>query len=119
MKILAICEQERHDVEDGFASSLQKRDRRMDVKTANKTARELVSARWTTSGFLGLVSGKLVLSKLSMWTQQEFGVSFGAPAVVRYMSATDVHQEVGLVLRTIEEGTAFDSGFGRQNMLGA
>lgn len=114
-KILELCEQQRHTVEDGFASALVQRDRKLDVITANKTARAFVQKIWEAPGDrASIVSGKDLLAGLSRWTQQEFGVAFGAPAVARQMTVSDIPQEVAEVIRAIEEGTSFMSYEERQ-----
>jgi hypothetical protein len=109
-KLFQICEKERHTVEDGIASCMRQGNRRLDVITANKTARKLVEEAWAVqSNRLMIVSGKSVLAMLSEWTQQEFGTTFGAPAIARQMIASDIPGEMAEVIRSIEEGSIFMS----------
>jgi hypothetical protein len=114
-KILEICEQERHSVEDGMASALVQVDRKLDVITANKTARARVAEIWNVEGNRPMVvSGKDALARLSEWTQKELGVTFGPPAVARHMTAADIPRELAEVIRVIEEASNFLSFEERQ-----
>lgn len=107
-KILEICERERRSVEDGIASALVQANRKIDVITANKMARARVDEIWKAeSQRSNVVPGKEVLAKLSEWSQNEFGTSFGAPAVARQMTAADIPPELTSVVRAIEEGSGF------------
>ncbi len=107
-KILEICEQERRSVEDGIASALVQADRKLDVTSANKMARARVDEVWRAENKRPMaVSGKDLLSGLSIWTQKEFGFAFGPPAIARQMTATDIPEELASVIRTIEEGSTF------------
>jgi hypothetical protein len=118
-KILEICEQERRSVEDGIASALVQADRKLDVITANKTARTRVDNIWSaTSNRPMAVSGKGLLARLSEWTQHEFGIAFGAPAIARHMTAADIPDESKDVIRAIEEGSKFPSFEEKQTRFG-
>jgi hypothetical protein len=55
---------------------------------------------------------------LSEWTQREFGVAFGAPAVARQMTVSDIPKELAEVIQAIEEGTSFLSFEERQKSFG-
>lgn len=118
-KILEICEQERRSVEDGLASALLQADRKLDVITVNKLARERVERTWGSElNRTKMVSGKDTLARLSDWTQQEFGVTFGPPAIARNMTATDIPGELADVIRAVEENVRFLSFDERQARYG-
>jgi hypothetical protein len=107
-KIYEICDKERQTVEDGIASSLAQENRKLDITTVNKTARKRVEEIWQVESNRSMVvPGKDILAKLSQWTQQEFGTSFGAPAIARQMTALDIPDEMLVVVRAIEEGSSF------------
>jgi hypothetical protein len=109
-KLAEICDHERHTVEDGIASSLIQGNRKLDVITANKAARKLVEEVWAVqSNRSMIVSGKSTLAMLSEWTQQAYGTTFGAPAVARQMTASDIPDEMAEIIRSIEEGSKFMS----------
>jgi hypothetical protein len=110
IKILEICEEQRSSVEDGFAPAIMQANRKLDVISANKSARKRVHEIWRNEKDRAtIVSEKYLLGKLSEWTQKELGVAFGPPAVARQMTRSDISEEVANVVRAIEEGTDFPS----------
>jgi hypothetical protein len=116
-KILGICEQERRSVEDGIASALVQADRKLDVSTANKRARELVERAWgVEANRISMVSGKDLFARLSEWTQNQFGVAFGPPAVARHMTTADISKELADVISSIERTADFPSHEERQTL---
>lgn len=107
-KILDICEAERRSIEDGCASALIQANRKLDVITANRSARDKVEKIWQSEDArLAVVSGKTLLSELSKWTQKEFDLAFGPPAIARQMTQSDIPAELAGVIRAIEEGSSF------------
>jgi hypothetical protein len=82
----------------------------LDVGTANKRARERVERAWSVeANRMSMVSGKDLLARLSEWTQNEFGVAFGPPAVARHMTAVDISSEMAEVISAIEGALNFPS----------
>jgi hypothetical protein len=115
-KILDICEAERRSIEDGFASALIQANRRLDLITANRSARDKVEKMWQSEdGRLAIVSGKTLLSELSKWTQKEFDLAFGPPAIARQMTQSELPAELAGIIIAIEEGSSFPSIDERQN----
>ena len=109
-KLLELCEGERRSIEDGFASALVQCNRRLDLISANKTARSHVEEMWQSEETrLAIAPGKNLLSELSKWTQGEFGVTFGPPAIARQMKQSELPEELIDVIRAIEEGSGFSS----------
>jgi len=114
-KLLDICEAERRSIEDAFASAMLQANRRLDLVTVNKAARARVENMWQSEdGRLSIASGKTLLSKLSLWTQEEFSVTFGPPAVARQMTQTEIPSELVGVIRAIEEGSSFPPRNGQE-----
>lgn len=113
-KILEICEAERRAIEDGFASAMIQANRKLDLITANQAARAYVATFWQSEDArLATVSGKTALSELSKWTQSQFGVAFGPPAIARQMMQSELPAELTGVIRAIEEGSNFPPADGR------
>jgi hypothetical protein len=109
-KILDICESERTAIVDAFASAMIQNNRKLDVITVNKSARARVEKEWhSEDARLSIVSGKTVLSELSKWTQERFGVTFGAPAIARQITQSELPVELKLVIQAIEESTNLPS----------
>ncbi|MCU1300698.1 MAG: hypothetical protein JWQ87_982 [Candidatus Sulfotelmatobacter sp.] len=117
-KILEICERERRSVEDGMASALIQANRKLDLISANKSARARVDEMWKVENNRPmLVSGKDLLARLSEWTQKEFGAAFGAPAIARHSTVNDIDPELASIIRAIEGGSDFPSLVERQKLL--
>jgi hypothetical protein len=118
-KLLDICEAERRSIEDAFASSIVQANRKLDVSSANKIARARVEKVWQSEeGRLAVVSGKVLLSELAKWANEEFGAAFGPPAIARQMTLSEVPAELTEVVRAIEEGSAFPTLQDRETWIG-
>lgn len=69
---------------------------------------EYVATLWQwDDARLATASGKTALSELSKWTQSQFGVAFGPPAIARQMKQSELPAELTGVIRAIEEGSSF------------
>jgi hypothetical protein len=107
-KIIEICELERQTVEDGIASAMVQANRSIDLIAANRKARAQVKELWKVEeNRPKIVSGKGVLARLSDWTSESFGTSFGAPAIARQMRKSDIPDEMAQVVGAIEDGSQF------------
>lgn len=90
-------------VVDTIADEMNRRDKSLGVKTVNEKAREFVKPRWTTlKGRLALVSGKKVISLLSSWSKEEYGVSFNSPKIARQLRREEISDELRSVINKIE-----------------
>ena len=88
--------------------------RRNRPKTAgpegNRYARAWLRARWTSlSGKLGVVGGKTLISQISSWTQQTYGIGLNAHALARAMVAAELDPELIAVITAIENAQEFGS----------
>jgi hypothetical protein len=93
---------------DAIATELHARDRAAGLAPANRTARApLDKARETLDERLSIVSGKQVISKLSAWSQLEFGIAIGSRALARHITANEIAVEVNQVLASIEAASPF------------
>jgi hypothetical protein len=103
-RIVEICRDEFDTVVYSTADVLLSRNRGLGI-TAHKMAKEQVEAVWSNpSKMLALAPGKIVLGKLSDYCQQHYGASFGAPAIARNFSVSEVPREIASVLEAIENG---------------
>jgi hypothetical protein len=98
-----------HDhVVDQFAKEYYERDRSRGVPAANQSARDYLEPIWTTpEGRLARVPGKRLLSEMSAWSQEEFGVSFGPATLAGEIRIDELHDDVKRVLRSIEKNEPF------------
>ena len=104
--LLQACEEEKDTVFDAMATHHDHQDRKLGAGGANKAARERLNARWK-NGRLEVVSGKALLSRLSTWSQEHYGVSIGAMAITKAFHASEIPTELRNILTNIEEGTPF------------
>jgi len=119
IRSLRSVSRRRRSVEDGIASALVQANRKLDLITANQMARSRVDEIWKVEANRpNVVSGKDVLAKLSEWTHKEFGAAFGAPAVARQMTPTDIPPELADVIAAIEDSSSFLSFEERQKLHG-
>jgi predicted ATP-dependent endonuclease of OLD family len=107
-KLIEISEAMKDDVIDGLATEILSRERKLVVGTANKRARDKLGCVTASQGsLLSLASGKTVISRLSDWSQSEFGVQLSSIKIVREMSVSEIPREVQQVLAAIEDQEAF------------
>ena len=105
-----VAEMFKPDIIDQVASELHRLDKAAGILTANRLARETVEAKWGRSDArLRLLPGKNVLSELSRWSQEHFGVALGAARIAREMHLEEIADEVREVLEAIEWGRPFPS----------
>lgn len=98
------------DIFDAFSSEILSEKRSLGSGGANKEARAIVDSAWTTfEGRQSIVSGKEVISRLSEWSQANFGVSLNAFAIIKHMEVSDIPKEAITVLSRIEEGKPFSN----------
>ena len=107
-KLFEIAGDMEHDVMDAFAAEFLSEFRAGGSTAANRSARGRMSSLWATpEGRLSLVSGKLVISKLSQWLQESRAISISAAAIASEMRASEVPAEIVGVLTAIEYGESF------------
>jgi hypothetical protein len=111
-KLVEIATGFRDDVFDSIAHELLLLDRRSGPTRANQRARERVQEAYSSAeGALAIAPGKSMLAAISAWSQNEFGVSFGALRLARELRRDEIAPEVIAVVRAIELGQAFPKTF--------
>jgi len=89
-------------VVDSFVESFLLSDRAAGAGTASRRAREHVDARLADRrGLLGVVPGKELLSRLSGWTQDVCGTSFGVNSLIREIRRDEVDAELAELIARI------------------
>jgi len=92
-------------ITDGFANIFLSRDKKSGLPKANDRARKHVARKWRTwERRLSIAPGKQVVSELSGWSKQTFGVSFGTEQLARALNADEIDSEVQEVILAIPEG---------------
>ena len=89
---------------DAISEELVRRRLAASVIDANPKSRSRVAAAYEThDGRLGVVSGKEVLSRLSSWAQNAYGVSLSAVRLAREIELGEIDPELTAVMTAIRE----------------
>jgi hypothetical protein len=103
-----IAEELKDQTVDALADALIHRDKKSGLTVANTRARERVKAAWQSSeSRLAIISGKELISRLSAWSQDAFGVSISVAKLAQELKTEEIATEVVDVLAAIENGKAF------------
>lgn len=93
---------------DALSTELLARNRSLGAGGANKLARKILKDKKTLpNGLLSVVSGKTLISRLSDWSQTEFGVSFNSLTIAKEMLWDEIPAEIRAVVSAVEQGDAF------------
>lgn len=88
---------------DAVATDFFTQNRALGLANANRYARERVNAAWKTlSGRLSLVSGKTMLSELSKWGKETYGVSFSSSRIAQELRPVEIDSELIMVVSALE-----------------
>jgi AAA domain, putative AbiEii toxin, Type IV TA system len=108
-KIDELVEAQREVITDAFATTIWSRDRRGGLTQANRLARNHVQAAWAARDSRWALSpGKTIISGLSGWAQNEYGVSFGPDQIARSLLPGEVPNEIANALAAVVAGKRFD-----------
>jgi energy-coupling factor transporter ATP-binding protein EcfA2 len=95
------------NVQDCYVAEFQNRDKAAGPKAASKKARDLINAiELEPNGRWHRVSGKDLVSKLSTWSTEEFGVSFGVATLLRALRRDDIDGELATLIEAMSEARA-------------
>jgi hypothetical protein len=107
-EINRVADELRDAVTDALASDYYATHKSEGHTAANRAARNRVHDAWRTwEGKLGVIPGKMVLSRLSEWTQAKFGVSLSAARIARELTPGELAPEVKDVIDAIEHNQPF------------
>jgi hypothetical protein len=107
-----IAEAQKDSAFDAISQEALAENRAKGTKFANEIARKRIDTAWSSlKGKLSVVSGKLLLSKLSEWGQNRFGVSLGARRLAREIRTSEIEPEMRNVILAIEQGCEFTEVF--------
>ncbi len=107
-KLEEICSELKDEIFDALSSEIYSQDRKLGAAGANKVARANIAQRWKTfDGRLSMVSGKEVISRVSKWSQDLYGVSLSASLIARQIKLEEIPNEVIQVISAIESCEAF------------
>lgn len=105
-KLSEIQNEMADDIFDHLSEQSQLLNKGAGVPAANRFARGVISKRaGSLEGRLSLASGKSVLSALSGWAKETYGVSFNANSVAREFRQDEIPEEMAVFLEAVHELT--------------
>ncbi|MEO1482295.1 MAG: AAA family ATPase [Myxococcota bacterium] len=108
-RLLELADDFRAKIEESFVTAIHLADRKQSAGTAARKARKYVDDRWgELSQRLQLVPGKQMVSSISKWSQETFGVSISSRALAHTLTRSEVCEELLNVLAAIKTGRPFD-----------
>jgi AAA domain, putative AbiEii toxin, Type IV TA system len=107
-----IDEMREEPIQDAVAAVLNVRDKKGGHTKATRLARQRVKEAWKSQESRWSVApGKDLLSRLSRWSQETFGVGFGAEQIARELRKDEIAPEVIEVIAAITEGRSLRRAF--------
>jgi energy-coupling factor transporter ATP-binding protein EcfA2 len=101
-EINKICEEIKNDTFDAMANQIATVEKK-DYHKANQKARSILNESWTSfEKKVSLVSGKIVISKLSKWSQDNYQVSFNSEKIASELQNYEISPEIKELLEAIE-----------------
>ena len=104
-KMSEIAGQMKEDVRMNIASEIQSNDKSKGLKQSLKEADTILMERWKSP--FDVVSGKIFIKRLALWSQKEFGVSFQAMSLIKEFRPNEVPEEMNVVINAIRLGEPF------------
>jgi hypothetical protein len=109
IQIDALANTQKDSVFDALSTQLHTRNKAGGVTEANKKAREQIDVAWETqNGRWSIVSGKTLISGLSGWSQEHFGVSINPLKILKEMNRYEIDSEVTSAITAIEKNLPFN-----------
>lgn len=95
--------------QDCYVTEFLNADRGGGAAAASRKARALIAHKCGGArGALGVVSGKELISRLSVWSKKENEVSFGVNGLLRMMHRNEVDGELERVVLAMGQGRSFN-----------
>lgn len=105
VQIRKICNDLKNETVIDFANELQKKAKKIDIKSAVSKANEEIRMR--NSDLSSIIGGKKIMSKLSDWAKSEYGVSLNKKKIANAFLRQDISPEIVSIITAIEENGAF------------
>jgi hypothetical protein len=100
-----ILENQKDITFDAISAEFFLRDRASGVAEANRKARNIIEQAWKTrDGKLSIIAGKKVISELSRWTKETYGVTLSPMKIIRNLERSEIDSELRTVVTAIEKG---------------
>lgn len=102
-RVESICEDLRGETVDALVVSALARLPKTHAAKVSKSAREYVDKNWNSlQNKIKIVGGKLVMSRLSSWSKEAYGVSFSPISIARSMLPGEIDVEILELLEKVE-----------------
>lgn len=109
-RVQSILEGKKAYVTEMVADRMQEAKKGLTIRTAMEDARVEVERRWSQAdGPVSLAPGKVVLSEVSAWCQEEYGVGITPARLAGTLKKGDMPQEIMDVLKRIEKVKDFQN----------
>jgi predicted ATP-dependent endonuclease of OLD family len=105
-KLNEIAEKMKDDVIASYTSEFQNENRKIQAGTAFKKAKELVDKGWNDK--LSLISGKVVITELNKWFNNEFKESLSLNYLAQEIRIDELDSEFINVIKHIEKNESFE-----------
>jgi energy-coupling factor transporter ATP-binding protein EcfA2 len=103
-----MCEELKDHTMDNISETFIRMKRPKTATDGNRYARACLDARWTSlPEKLGIVSGKAMMSRISAWTQDSYGVGVNPHSFAKSMLPSELDPELASVIRAIENNDQF------------
>ena len=97
-----------NSAQDCYVTEFLNADRAGGAAAASRKARAIIAHKCDgVRGSLGVVSGKELVSRLSVWSREKFNVSFGVNGLLRIMHRNEVDGELERVVLAMGQGRPF------------
>ena len=107
-KLEEIAETLKEEVEAALITDLHSNNKSDGVSVAYKVGRAYVNECWQDQEKRwSIVSGKAMISSLSAWSKEHYGVSFNSGSIMSQLKPHEVCLELKAVLTAIEQGRLF------------
>ncbi|MBU6956700.1 AAA family ATPase [Pseudomonas sp. CVAP len=108
-KIMQIISNMHDSTFDAIAQHYHKENKSEGLTGANKYARKILTTAWSSeAGKINICSGKEIISKMSEWSNENFGISFNAKSLARAMKVQDIPHEFKRAIESLELNKDFD-----------
>lgn len=107
-KLSEVLEELKDQTFDAIAQHYFNQNKGKGFSNANKHARKIIDEAWLSeTGKLSICSGKEVISKMSGWSNETYGVSFSSKSLARIITINEIPNEMKQVIYSLENNSSF------------
>ena len=106
-KLAQLIEAKETEIFNAIADEISAKNRGWLTGRVNRETHKLLSDLTAQSGNLAVAPGKAVLSQLSRWSMDTYGVGLSHSGIAGEITVGEMNAEMRRVLEAIENGVAF------------